>query len=78
MPRKKINIGIEELLHRQAKVVSVLKGMTLNEFFIAALQERLKKDLELIQRIIRTESSAAEKQGMLQQKAISRKQRTRS
>jgi predicted HicB family RNase H-like nuclease len=41
---KRVNIGIDEETHKRAKVISVLKGITLNEYLEHAIAEALKKE----------------------------------
>ena len=52
MPLKKINIGIDEALHRQAKILAVLKDITLNEFLTNAIEESFQKDLSQVKDIL--------------------------
>ncbi|MFH0978199.1 MAG: hypothetical protein V1837_02745 [Candidatus Woesearchaeota archaeon] len=41
---KRVNIAIGEDIHRKAKVIAVLKGVTLNDYLEAAIEKVLKKD----------------------------------
>jgi predicted HicB family RNase H-like nuclease len=41
---KRVNIAIDENVHKKAKVLAVLKGITLNEYFQAAVENALKKE----------------------------------
>ena len=45
---KKVNIGLKEKTHRQAKVISVLKGVSLNEYVEEALEGAIEKDRHLL------------------------------
>jgi predicted HicB family RNase H-like nuclease len=44
MARKKVNIFLDEDLHMKAKVIAVLKNITLNDYIEKALEEAVKKD----------------------------------
>ena len=48
---KRINIGISEKLHTQAKVISVLKNMPLSKFFEKAIEEAVEKEKGLLRQI---------------------------
>lgn len=45
---KRINIPISGDLHRQAKVISVLKNMPLSKYFEKAIEEAVNKDKSLL------------------------------
>ncbi|MBR9677103.1 hypothetical protein GOV04_03110 [Candidatus Woesearchaeota archaeon] len=45
---KRVNIKLAGKLHTKAKVISVLKGITLNDYFEKAIEEHIKKDQKLI------------------------------
>ena len=45
---KKVNIAIEEELHSRAKILSVLKGVTLNDYLTAAIEKAVNKDKKLL------------------------------
>ena len=42
--RKRVNIALKEDLHTKAKVISVLKNITLNEYFEEAILEAVDRD----------------------------------
>ena len=44
MKKKQVNIVMSEEVHRKAKVVAILKGMTLNEFMKKAIEEAVEKE----------------------------------
>ncbi|MBU0667478.1 MAG: hypothetical protein ABIC91_02655 [Nanoarchaeota archaeon] len=48
---KKVHIQIEDNVHTKAKVLSVLKGVTLNEYFEKALEMAILKDKEVLEKI---------------------------
>jgi predicted HicB family RNase H-like nuclease len=45
---KKVNIGLKEKVHTQAKVISVLKGVSLNSFIEQAIEKAIEKDINMI------------------------------
>jgi len=51
MSEKRVNIALDEELHTKAKVIAVLKDITLNEFFEEAIAEAVKKNKEVLDRI---------------------------
>ncbi len=48
---KRVNIQITEQTHTQAKVIAVLKNVTLNEYFAQAIEEAIKRDLTLLDKL---------------------------
>jgi len=44
MARKQLNIRIDEETHTKAKVIAVLKGITLNDYIEQAIQKTLEQD----------------------------------
>jgi predicted HicB family RNase H-like nuclease len=51
MAKKRVNIALDDDLHTKAKVIAVLKNITLNEFFEKAIDEAIKKDKATLDRI---------------------------
>jgi predicted HicB family RNase H-like nuclease len=51
MKKKKINIGINADLHTKAKIICVLKGITLNDYVARALEKELEKDKSVLDKI---------------------------
>ena len=49
--RKQLNIRLSQELHRKAKVVSILKGSTLNDYIEDAIKKALQKDKDLLEKI---------------------------
>lgn len=47
---KRVNIEIEEEIHKKSKVISVLKGVTLNEYLTLAIEKAVEKDKNLLKR----------------------------
>ncbi len=48
MGKKRVNIAISDEAHTKAKVISVLKGITLNDYFEKAIEQALEKDKTLL------------------------------
>lgn len=48
---KRVNIQISEDAHTKAKVISVLKGITLNEYFETAINDAISKDKTLLEKL---------------------------
>ena len=46
-----LHIQIPEEVHTRAKVISVLKDTTLNEYFERAIAEAIKKDREVLDKL---------------------------
>jgi transposase len=45
---KKVHIQLKDNVHTKAKVISVLKGTTLNEYFEKALERAISRDKEVL------------------------------
>jgi len=45
---KRVNIKLSEDAHTKAKVISVLKGITLNDYFEKAIEQSIEKDKTLL------------------------------
>ena len=48
---KRVNIQLKDQTHTQAKVIAVLKDITLNEYFEQAIEEAIKRDLALLDKL---------------------------
>ncbi|GIU69981.1 MAG: hypothetical protein KatS3mg002_1217 [Candidatus Woesearchaeota archaeon] len=48
---KRVNIILSEETHTKAKVIAVLKDMTLNEYLDRAIREALERDQNILGRI---------------------------
>jgi predicted HicB family RNase H-like nuclease len=48
---KRVNIKLEEETHTKAKVIAVLKDMTLNEYLEKAIRESVEKDQAILNKI---------------------------
>ena len=44
MTKKQLNIRLDEETRTQAKIIAILKGLTLNEYIEQAIQKELEKD----------------------------------
>ncbi|NTV22932.1 MAG: hypothetical protein HGA85_00965 [Nanoarchaeota archaeon] len=51
MAEKRVNIVLDEDVHTKAKVIAVLKNITLNEFLEQAIEEAIKKDRQILERM---------------------------
>ncbi len=48
---KKVNIGLKDKSHMQAKIISVVKGMTMNEYIEKAVEKAIEKDKNIIKEL---------------------------
>ncbi|GEM_PF-2499792 len=48
---RKVNIGLKDEVHAQAKIISVLKSMTLQEYLQVAVENAVKKDKNVLGKI---------------------------
>ena len=46
--KKRVNIALKEEIHTKAKVISVLKNITLNDYLEKAIERAVEKDKKLI------------------------------
>ncbi len=53
MKEKRINLKLSEQLHRQVKLIAILKGITINEYIEQAIEKSVKKDKSLIDSLIK-------------------------
>lgn len=51
MAKKRVNIALDEDLHTKAKVIAVLSNITLNDYIEKALEEAVKKDRHILDKI---------------------------
>ncbi|MFH0876372.1 MAG: hypothetical protein V1859_10625 [archaeon] len=49
--QKRVNIVLDEDIHLKAKVIAVLKNITLNEFFEKAISEAIEKDKNILDKM---------------------------
>ncbi|MEK6968651.1 MAG: hypothetical protein AABX51_08580 [Nanoarchaeota archaeon] len=52
---KRVNIELKDQTHTQAKVIAVLKNITLNEYFEKAIEEAIKRDFALLDKLKKKE-----------------------
>ena len=50
---KRVNIGLKEKIHAQAKIISTLKKIPLNKFLEQAIEDAVKKDKHLLEDILK-------------------------
>jgi predicted HicB family RNase H-like nuclease len=48
---KRVNIQVEEETHTKAKVIAVLKNMTLNDYLSKAIADAIAKDQVILSKI---------------------------
>ncbi len=41
---KRINIAIDEVLHKELKIAAAVNGTTVKEYVVKAIQDKLKKE----------------------------------
>ena len=46
---KRVNIGLKEKVHSQAKIISTLKKIPLNKFLEQAIEEAVEKNKKLLE-----------------------------
>ena len=51
LAKKRVNIALDEELHTKAKVIAVLKNITLNDYIEKALEDAVKKDRGVLEKI---------------------------
>ena len=48
---KRVNIALKDSVHTKAKVIAVLKGLTLNEYLEKAIEKALQKEKKGLDKI---------------------------
>jgi len=51
--RKRVNIGLEDKAHTQAKIIATLKKVPLGEYFEKAIEEAIKKDKKVLEELLK-------------------------
>ncbi|MBI4176360.1 MAG: hypothetical protein HY518_04085 [Candidatus Aenigmarchaeota archaeon] len=49
---KRVNIGLKEEVHTQAKVISTLKKIPLGKYLEAAIEEAVRKDKKVLEEML--------------------------
>ena len=49
--KKRVNIELKEDVHTKAKVIAVLKGLTLNKYLEKAIEKALEKDKKVLDKV---------------------------
>ena len=50
---KRVNIGIKEETHQLAKIIATIKRITLNTFFQRAIEDAVKKESQVLEKLKR-------------------------
>jgi len=50
---KRVNIGLKEKTHAQAKIISTLKKIPLNKYLKQAIEEAVEKDKHLLEDLLK-------------------------
>lgn len=50
---KRVNIGLTEKVHAQAKIISTLKKIPLNKYLEQAISESVEKDKHLLEELLK-------------------------
>jgi predicted HicB family RNase H-like nuclease len=45
---RKVNIGLKDKVHMQSKIISVVKGISLNSYIEQAIEDAIARDKHLI------------------------------
>ena len=48
---KRVNIQLEDDLHTKAKIIAVLKGVTLNDYLAKTVAEALQRDRKVLEQL---------------------------
>ncbi|MFH1849940.1 MAG: hypothetical protein ABH879_07210 [archaeon] len=51
--QKRVNIGLDEKIHTQAKGISALKRISLNDYFRKAIEDAIERDKKNIAEILK-------------------------
>ncbi len=52
MPEKRVNIGLKEKIHAQAKVIATLKKIPLNKFLEQAIEKFVEENKHLLKDLL--------------------------
>ena len=53
MGEKRVNIGLKEKIHAQAKIIATLKKIPLNQFLEEAIEDAVKKNKHFLEDILK-------------------------
>ncbi|MBS3131119.1 hypothetical protein J4212_01685 [Candidatus Woesearchaeota archaeon] len=53
MGEKKVNIGLKEKVHAQAKIISTLKKIPMNKFLEQAIEAAVEKEKKLLEELLK-------------------------
>jgi hypothetical protein len=48
---KRVNIGLKDEVHTQAKIIAVLKTMTLNDYFALAIEKAVQNNQDILRKL---------------------------
>ena len=51
--KKRVNIGLEDKTHTQAKIIATIKKVPLGEYFKKAVEEAVKKDKKVLEELLK-------------------------
>jgi hypothetical protein len=51
--KKRVNIGLQEKIHTQAKIISAIKKIPLGRYFEEAVEEAVKKDKKIMEELLK-------------------------
>ena len=51
--KKRVNIGLDEKIHTQAKIIATLQKIPLGEYFEKAIEDAIKKDKKILEELIK-------------------------
>lgn len=52
---KKVNIGLSDKTHSQAKIIATLKKIPMNKFLEKAIEEAIKKEKHVLEELLKDE-----------------------
>ena len=51
--KKRVNIGLKDKVHTQAKIIATLKKIPLGEYFEKAIEDAIKKDKKVLEELLK-------------------------
>ncbi|MBW2974262.1 hypothetical protein KY366_00960 [Candidatus Woesearchaeota archaeon] len=51
--KKRVNIGLEERIHTQAKIISAIKKIPLGKYFEKAIEDAVNKDKKVVEEMLK-------------------------